>query len=87
MSSVEAQTVAKATVVTLESIRNDTSFEMFWQKVISFAKKHEIDDPLLLRKRKTPKRFFLGNAEPEHPSTPADDFRQKYFEALDLVIS
>ena len=50
-SAAEAQVIAGKTVVTLQSIRNDESFNNFWEKVNSLASKNDNDDPILPRKR------------------------------------
>lgn len=45
----------------------------------------DVNDPVLPRRRKVPRRFEEGNAPPEYPSTPKDTYRRVYFEALDLL--
>ncbi len=47
----------------------------------------EISEPQLPRRRKVPRRYDSGSAEPEYPATPFDYYKRIYFEALDLVIS
>lgn len=91
LSAVEAQSIASATVRTLQSIRTDEHFDLFYTKVKKFAEVHGVSDPSLPRRRRAPKRidsYYFGatSAEPHHPETPQDDFRRKYFEALDLII-
>ena len=46
---------------------------------------HKISDkPVLPRQRKLPRR--INDGAPSHqPSTPSDMYRQKYFEALDVI--
>ena len=34
-----------------------------------------------------PRRFAVGDAEPEYPDTPYDYFKPIYYEALDLIIN
>ena len=50
MSAVEGQTVANMSVKTLQTMRSDTQFDLFWAKVISSACKLNINEPLLPRK-------------------------------------
>ena len=50
------------TVKTLEGLRNENDFELFWQKMrVQF----DIDEPLLPRKRKVSQRFETGIAPAE----------------------
>ena len=46
----------------------------------------DVNDSELPRKRKLPKRFEDGNAEPEFSSDCKQHFRQQYFEAIDLTV-
>ena len=88
LSAVEAQTIARATVQTLQSLRSEDQFDLFYEKVNQFAEAHDISSPSLPRKRKIPKKIqtYFG-APSHHPESPKDDYRQKYFEALDLIIN
>ena len=85
-SAAEAQVIAGKTVVTLQSIRNDESFNNFWQKVNSLASKDDINDPILPRKRKRPGRFEEGQGPYAFDQTPKDMYRKIYFEALFSVL-
>lgn len=86
LSSVEAHKVAMLTVKTLEKIRTDEDFELFWKNV-GIKKNDNIDEPHLPRKRKAPKRFETGSAPSEFPASVEDYYRQIYFEALDLAVT
>ena len=88
MSSVEAQSIARATVKTLQSMRTDDQFDLFYKKVNQFAQAHDISSPSLPRRRKVPKKIqsYFGAAE-HHPKSAEEDYRQKYFEAFDLIIN
>ena len=46
----------------------------------------DVDDPVLPRRRKVPRRFEEGDAPPEYPPTPKDMYRRIYYEALDLLV-
>ena len=46
----------------------------------------DVDEPQLPRRQKRPARYGAGEAPAEFHSTPAEYFRQFYFEALDLSI-
>ena len=86
LSSVEGHHIAMMTVKTLEGIRTERDFELFWEKLENRRECLEIDEPCLPRKRKVPKRFEDGDAEAEFPKSPADYYRRIYFEALDLAV-
>ena len=64
LSSVEAHEVVMLTVKTLEKIRTDEDFELFWKNV-GIKRNDNIDEPHLPRKRKAPKRFETGSAPSE----------------------
>ena len=51
-SASTGKIVAKQTKITLVSIRNEESFNLFWMKVKSMASDKEVGEPLLPRKRK-----------------------------------
>ena len=87
LSAAEGQECAHITVKTLQSLRSDNMFELFWNKVTMTAKNHDLNSPTLPRRRKTPKRFETGTAAAEFPVSPRDYFRVQYFEAIDLVIN
>ncbi len=86
ISAAEAQVIARKTVVTLQGIRNDDSFNNFWERVNLLALKNDINDPILPRRRKHPGRFEDGEGPHAFDQTPKDMYRKIYFEALDLLI-
>ena len=85
ISAAQGQSVAKLTVITLQKIRNDQSFELLWKKVENKASLLGISDPQLPHKRKAPRRLDHGTAAPEYPSSPFDHYKIIYFESLDLI--
>lgn len=85
LSAAEGQTAAKMTLDTLSKMREDDAFAMFWESVNKQASDLDVDEPHLPRKRKMPKRFQEGDAVHFFPTTTEDCYRQKYYEALDLV--
>ena len=87
MSAAAGQRVAQMTVQTLQSIRNDELFHLFWEKVSLFAKSLEVDEPQLPHCRKWPSRYEEGTSTGDYPSDLKDLFRQQYFEVIDLIIA
>lgn len=47
----------------------------------------DVGEPVLPRRRKTPRRYEIGAGDGTFPDTPKQFFRQHYFEVLDLVVN
>lgn len=86
LSAAQGQEVATLSVKTLQKIRNDEAFSLFWAKVLRLISELDVSEPSLPRRRKHPRRYEEGDAEPEFSETVEDLYRKAYFEALDLVI-
>ena len=65
LSASEGQRIAAMTVKTLQSLRTDSNFDLFWTKAETARQKLDVNEPELPRKRKLPTRFEDGNAVPE----------------------
>ena len=89
LSAAEGQHIATMTVATLQSLRSDTDFDIFWTKVEGIRESLDVDEPTLPRnsKRKVPKRYDDGASEGDHPRNCKDFYRKEYYEALDLIIN
>ena len=85
LSAGDCQSIASLSIKTLQKLRSDESFDLFWKNVNSKAKDLDIGAPELPHKRKRPIRFFFGNASPEFPADVKSYYRQIYFEAIDTV--
>ena len=83
----EGQRVAAMTVATLQHIRDDHSFDLFWEKVELERQSLDVEEPLLPRRRKTPRRIDDGITVGDFPDDAKTFYRQQYYEALDLIIS
>ena len=57
--------VAAMSVKTLESLRTEDSFKLFWVKAVKMVSDIGVDEPVLPRRRKAPKRYRIGNSEGE----------------------
>ena len=86
ISAASGQQVAKSVVTTLQSLRTDSNFTLFWELVKAQSQKLTIDAPSLPRHRKRPIRYEYGIAAAEFASEPEDHYRRIYYEALDLII-
>ena len=80
VSAPEGQKLMQMTVVMLESIQNDTSFDLFWQKTNSIA------EDVLPRHCKIPRRLD-DSSEPTSPDSAEKQYRSIYFQALYHIIS
>ena len=87
LSTAEGQATAALSVKTIEIIRDDKSFDLFWAKVLTMVAKFNVSEPSLPRKRKCPRQYEEGSAEAEFPLSVKDHYRRHYYEALDLVIT
>ena len=85
MSASEGQEVAAGTIQTLEIMRADHDWRLFWMYVCEEAKKISLPLPSSPRKRGRPARYQLGNAEPEFPKSPDYHFHQIWNESFDLA--
>lgn len=61
-SAAEGQHVADMVVSTLQTLRSDQSFDLFWAKVGRLSNTLDLE-PQLPRKRRAPKRYETGLAE------------------------
>ena len=68
-------------------MRTDKAFVLFLEIVKCDCDRLNTDQPTLARKRKTPKRFEVGEGDGYHSPTVQDYFRMIYYEALDLTVS
>lgn len=84
--AAEGQEVASLTVKTLESMRNESDFHLFFQHLETLRAHTETDVPCLPRRRTAPQRLEIGEGVGYHASSVEEYYRAQYFEALDLAI-
>ena len=89
ISAAEGQQVGRMVIDTLQSLRTEDSYDLFWAKVSTMAETADIDveEPQLPRRRKTPKRFDDGLTSGEFHDSPKVYYRQLYYEAIDSIVS
>ena len=88
MSAVSAYNIAILTRKAIASLRTDESYLLFYKKVVKNAQDLEqISDPKPKRKRRVPARLEIGEGNPYFHETPEDNYRQIYFEAVDIVVA
>ena len=85
----QAQSIAQKTVITLEKLRNDDYFLLFWKEVLTELRQLDINESALGRKRKTSRRIEddYSDSSIGFFHEKFEDFaRQIYFEVLDSLI-
>lgn len=87
LSASEGQRLAKRTLDSLVNLRSDDSFDSFWTTVQSQSDRVDVNEPVVPRRRKAPKRYETGDGIGYHPETVQTVFRPKYFEAIDLAMA
>ena len=85
LSASEDQSVARCTIKTLESMRSEESWELFWTSLSLETTKIGIPDAEPPRKRKRPARLESGAAE-EFPSTPKNHYHRIWNEGFDFAV-
>ncbi len=63
LCAAEAQVIVGQTIKTLMSMRHDDAFSLFWKHMEILRVRTNSDEAVLPRKRKTPKRFEVGEGE------------------------
>ena len=95
MFACSSKRLANLTIKTLETIRNDKRYENFYETVLKTAKLHQfVNPPVLNRKWRAPSYSILQivegsyqSEEEHHPSSPKENYRTIYCEALDYLIN
>ena len=86
VSASEGQSLMHMTVTTLQSIRSDDSFTLFWETIEKKRQECGVDEPYLPRQRKAPRRYEVGSSVPDVQSSVEGFYRQTYYEVIDHVI-
>lgn len=87
MSAAEGQELAALTTRTLEGMRTEESFVLFFNLVNRLHELVGTEPPALPRKRKAPQRYEIGSGEGFQSMTEEEHYRVQYYEVLDVVIS
>jgi len=86
MSAAGGQKVAALTIKTLEGMRSAENFDLFWKSLLK-SRTLDVSEPELPRRRKTPRRYEVGEGESHFPASVEEHYRRFYFEVLDLAIN
>ena len=74
LSSVEGHEIALLTMATLQDVRSDRDFNLFWEKVELRRVQWDVEEPQLPRKRKVPPRYEQGSCEAQFHPQPRTSF-------------
>ena len=96
MSAISDKELADLTIKTMQGMRNDRDFDLFYETVTKSASSIDfVSTPTAPRKRNRPKydilQFLEGNprcsGEAYYPETAHAHFKAIYFEAIDVIVS
>lgn len=85
LSAADGQKIIAMTVQTLQSLRENDKFELFWSNTLKKANDLGIDDPKLPRRRKTPRRYEVGTGDDGSTQNVVLHYRAIFYEAIDLI--
>ena len=87
LSAAEGQHLAGLTVLTLQGMRSEEMFNLFFESLNKVIERIGVDGPALPRKRNAPIRYDDGNGQSYHSPTVEEHYRVKYFEVIHLAIN
>ena len=76
ISASESYGLAKMTCSTLQGMRTDDNFSLFFQRVELFRQQVGLEEPSLPRKRRHPQHCETGDDEPHYSDTVQDHYRK-----------
>ena len=85
LTAAEAHTIANLTCQTIERIRTDACFDLFWEKTLSLQSSLGIDEPELPRRRKRLRRYDPGLSEGDFQESQY--FKVQYYEVIVNLIA
>ena len=83
--AIEAKKYIAITVDGLKDLRSDSQFDDFWSGVKEKAEELDVDEPVLPRRRKAPKRFDPASTT-HADNSPEDLYRRFYYEVIDNIL-
>ena len=87
LSAAEVHQLAQMTCTTLRSMRTEEAFGLFFSEDGALSTRGWCTETSLPRKRKTPRRFEVGNAEAYRSSSIEQHYRRIYYEVLNSAVS
>ncbi|XP_062503892.1 zinc finger MYM-type protein 1-like [Corticium candelabrum] len=87
ISACEGQKLVSTTTTTIQSMRSDECFDIFWKYVERKRLSLQVPSPTLPRRRKVPRQFEVEEGATVHPVEVKEIYRRAYFEAIDLILA
>ncbi len=87
LSTANIQKVMAMTDNTLETLRNEVHFELFWTATLMKGRGLSVSDPKLPRRRKIPRQHEIGDSEGDVNTDEESHYRLIYYEVLDHIIN
>ena len=84
ISAAEGQHLGKMVIDTLQGMRKDKLFDLFWEKVCGYVESFDVEQAQLPRKRKFPHRYDDGMSSGNFIDSPKLYYRQLYYEAINV---
>ena len=84
ISAAEGQHVDRMVTDTLQSLRTECSYDLFWKKVSTMAGRADMDveEPQLPRRHKIPERYDDGLTSSDFHDTPIANYTMKQLRVL-----
>ena len=90
MCALDGQKLVQITLSALQLMRTDNDYKLSWPYMYVEQRKSKVEgvsSPVLVRHKKVPKRFKIGDTDSEQQfSSVENHYRAIYFEAIDTVI-
>ena len=86
MSANEGQSIMKMTILTLQGMRSEECFLLFWERTEKKRQELGVEAPQLPRQRKVPRRLEVGTSIPDAEKSVEDLYRKTYYEVIDFVL-
>lgn len=72
LTAFEAQDLAKRTIQTLQRIRTDEAYNLFWERMLLLKREKGVSDPVFPYKKRSPACLQVGSSAGCHPATFKD---------------
>ena len=83
--AVEAKKYVAVMVGSLMDLRSNSKFDQLWSEVKGKAEELDVDEFVLPRKRRPPRRFDPTSSTIHADNSPEDLYRRFYYEVIDTI--
>ncbi len=85
LPAAERQEIGMLTLQTLEKMRNEDDFKLFYQHLQLLQVSTNTEEPFFPRRKRAPIRLEVGDGAGYHAASVEELYRTQYYEALDLA--